>query len=204
MHTSANAVGPLWTIVPYTYAFWAVYALTFSLDIRVFHHGRGAKEAKARDSGSLWVLMGLMFVAFVLGFLFSGIMPPIARMTWHKSVWFALGLGLMLVGAGIRQIAISTLGRHFTGKVMIQPGHELVQHGLYRYVRHPSYTGAFLIWLGLGLALTNIVSLVLIFGMAILAYGLRVRVEEKALNEALGASYEAYCRRTKRFIPGLF
>lgn len=204
MHTSANATDPLWAIVPYTYAFWVVYVLTFSLEVRVYRRGRGAKEAKARDSGSIWMVTGLMFIALVLGFLFSGIMPPIARITWHTLVWFASGLGLMLVGAGIRQIAISTLGRHFTGRVMIQPGHELVQHGLYRYVRHPSYTGAFLIWLGLGLALTNIVSLIVIFGMAILAYGLRVRVEEKALKESLGTSYEAYCRRTKRFIPGLF
>jgi protein-S-isoprenylcysteine O-methyltransferase Ste14 len=204
LHIPANAADSLWTTVPYAYAFWAVYGLTFALEIRVYRRGHGAKKAKARDRGSIWAVTGLMFIALVLGFLFSGVMPPIARMTWHTTVWFALGLALMLVGAGIRQIAISTLGRHFTAKVMIQPKHELVQQGFYRYVRHPSYTGAFLMWLGLGFALTNIVSLVLIFGMAILAYGLRVRVEEKALKEALGSSYEAYCRRTKRFIPGLF
>lgn len=204
MHVPTSTSDPLWTITPYAYAFWVVYILAFSAEIRVWRRGRGAKGAQTRDSGSIWAIMVLMFIAVVFGFLFSGIMPPIARITWHPVVWFALGLALMLAGAGIRQIAVTTLGRHFTGRVMIQPDHELVQHGLYRYVRHPSYTGAFLIWLGLGLALTNIVSFALIFGMAILAYGVRVHVEEKALKATLGGAYEAYCSRTKRFIPGLF
>ena len=204
MHTLASTSGPLWTITPYAYAFWAIYILVFSLEIRVFRRGRGAKGAQIGDRGSIWAITVLMVIAVVFGFLFSGIMPPIARITWHPSAWFALGLGLMLAGAGVRQVAVTTLGRHFTGRVVIQPDHELVKSGLYRYVRHPSYTGAYIIWLGLGLALTNVVSLLFIFAMAILAYGLRIHVEEKALKATLGASYQAYCHHTKRLIPGIF
>lgn len=67
--------------------------------------------------------------------------------------------------------------------------------------RHASYTGAYLVFPGLGLALSNIVSLALILGMA---YGVRVQVEERALTENFGPRYEAYCKHTKRFVPGLF
>lgn len=204
MTTPASVSDPLWTTVPYAYAFWTVYFLVFFPDLRLFLRRRRTKEAQLRDRGSIWAITGLMFFATLVGFLFSGIMPPIARISWHPTVFFAIGLGLMLTGAAIRQVAIGTLGGHFTGRVEIQPDHQLIQRGLYRYVRHPSYTGAYLIFLGLGLALSNIVSLSLMFGMAIFAYGFRVRVEEKALNEEFKTSYEAYCQRTKRFIPGLF
>lgn len=204
MYTSTSIPDPLWTTAPYAYAFWAVYFLVFTPEIRFFLRRRSAKEAQVQDKGSIWAITVLMLLGILFGFLFSGIMPPIGRISWHPSTWFAIGLGLMLAGAVIRQIAIRTLGSHFSGRVEITPDHQLVQHGLYRYIRHPSYTGAYLIFLGLGLALSNIISLTLIFGMAALAYGFRVHVEEKVLTENFGTSYEVYCKNTKRFVPGLF
>lgn len=107
----------------------------------------------------------------------------------------------MVAGATLRQWAMNALGRHFTGIVTIQPKHELIETGLYHDVRHPSYTGAFLIWIGLGLALTNGVSLIVLVAAAVVAYGVRVRAEEAALTEAFGDRYRSYCRRTWRFVP---
>ena len=204
MYTPTSSPDPLWTTAPYAYAFWTVYFLAFLPEIRLFRRRRDIKNVQMRDKGSIWAITVLMFFSIFLGFLFSGIMPPIARISWHPAAWFALGLALMLTGVSIRQIAMGILGGHFTRRVEIQPDHQLIKRGLYRYVRHPSYTGAYFIFLGLGLALGNIVSLLLIFGAAILAYGFRVHVEEKALKEIFGSGYEDYCRCTKRFVPGLF
>ena len=117
---------------------------------------------------------------------------------------FYLGLVLMVAGLIFRAYAIRQLGRYFTPEVAIQPGQHVVDRGLYRFLRHPSYTGTFMTILGYGLALTNGLSLAIMLLLAGLAYGFRMRVEEAALTEAFGDEYRAYMRRTKRLIPFIY
>ena len=85
----------------------------------------------------------------------------------------------------------------------IQPGHAVIRTGPYRYVRHPSYTGLFLAFLGLGLYFHNWLSLLVLLVPVSLALANRVAKEEAALRASLGHEYAAYCARTKRFIPWL-
>ena len=76
--------------------------------------------------------------------------------------------------------------------------------GPYRYVRHPSYTGALTIFVGLGLALQSwgaVLALLLIFAVV---WGYRIHVEEGVLISQLGEAYVSYARRTKRLIPYVF
>ena len=68
---------------------------------------------------------------------------------------FVAGLVLMCAGIAVRQWAVVTLGRFFTIDVRVQPGQTVVDRGPYRWVRHPSYTGLILTFLGFGLALVN-------------------------------------------------
>jgi protein-S-isoprenylcysteine O-methyltransferase len=129
---------------------------------------------------------------------------PVFDLTFARPVLFYLGLGLMLAGLGLRAYAIRQLGRYFTPEVAIQPGQHVVDQGLYRYLRHPSYTGTFITILGYGLALTNGLSLAIMLVLPGLAYAFRMRVEEAALREAFGDEYRDYMRRTKRLIPFIF
>jgi steroid 5-alpha reductase family enzyme len=62
---------------------------------------------------------------------------------------------LLFAGIGIRWISIATLGKLFTGRVLIQRGHHLVRVGIYARVRHPAYSGSLLAHLGVGLAFMN-------------------------------------------------
>jgi protein-S-isoprenylcysteine O-methyltransferase len=87
--------------------------------------------------------------------------------------------------------------------VAIQQGHSLVELGLYRFVRHPSYSGLLLAFLGLGLFFANWLSLVVLMVPITLAVINRIAKEERALLLALGPSYAGYCARTKRLFPGL-
>ena len=64
-----------------------------------------------------------------------------------------------VVGIAIRWYAIVYLGRFFTVNVAIAADHRLIDSGPYRFVRHPSYIGALMAFLGLGLTLGNWVSL---------------------------------------------
>lgn len=120
---------------------------------------------------------------------------------WDRTALFAAGIVLMLAGVAFRWYAIHVLGRYFTFVVAIQPGHSIVENGPYRWIRHPSYSGALLTFLGYTLALGNWVSVLLVFAFVTIGYAYRIGVEERALVEALGEPYRAYMKRTKRIIP---
>jgi len=71
-------------------------------------------------------------------------------------------------------------------------------------VRHPSYTGALLAHLGLGLSFANWFSLAFSVIPFVIAAWYRMRVEDAALQTAFGAEYLDYSKRAKRLIPKLY
>lgn len=83
-----------------------------------------------------------------------------------------------------------------TGQVL--KNQEVVAGGIYGFIRHPIYTGDLLLLLGLELALNSW----LVLGVLILAPVVMLKAvkEEKMLVAEL-SGYDAYCARTKRFIP---
>jgi protein-S-isoprenylcysteine O-methyltransferase len=76
--------------------------------------------------------------------------------------------------------------------------------GPYRFVRHPSYTGALMAFLGLALCLANWASLAVMLIPVLLVFLRRMHVEEDALLQALGNQYRDYMQRTKRLIPAVY
>jgi protein-S-isoprenylcysteine O-methyltransferase len=115
-------------------------------------------------------------------------------------------VGVVLFAAGLilRWWAIITLGRFFTVDVTIEKDHELVERGPFKFVRHPSYTGVLLAFVGFALTLRNWGAILVILVPIFVAFGRRMRVEESALTEALGDQYRDYIRRTKRLVPGIY
>ena len=114
------------------------------------------------------------------------------------------GIVIMFLGLIIRWTAIYTLGRYFTRTVTIKNDHLIIQRGLYKYLRHPSYTGALIALAGLGLSFTNWLSFVLIFAPILVAALYRMHVEEAALVETFGGEYVDYAQHTKRLIPKVY
>lgn len=111
---------------------------------------------------------------------------------------------LFVVGLLFRWWAIIVLGRFFTVDVQIEADHELVERGPFHFVRHPSYTGVLLAFVGFGLALLHWIALVVLVVPIFAAFVYRMHVEEQALRSALGQSYSEYMRRTKRLLPGIY
>ena len=116
-------------------------------------------------------------------------------------VLVVLGLLLIYAGMALRISAIAVLGAFFTTTVAIAPEQPVIETGPYRFIRHPSYTGFLITLLGLGLSLTNWLSLLVIMGCALLGVSYRIHVEEHVLKAQLGQRYQEYMRRTKRLIP---
>jgi protein-S-isoprenylcysteine O-methyltransferase Ste14 len=115
-----------------------------------------------------------------------------------------IGLAVLAVGVALRTWAILTLGRLFKFVVVIQEGHRVVAVGPYRLLRHPSYTGGLLAFLGVGVALDSWLSVLAIVLIPLAAILVRIRVEEAELARALGPEYRSYAGRTRRLVPGLW
>jgi protein-S-isoprenylcysteine O-methyltransferase Ste14 len=144
----------------------------------------------------LWISLGLDFaLAFRL---------PQASILWNRSGVFVVGVSLMLAGLAFRFYSMSILGRFFTYDVAVHTGQTVIEAGPYRYIRHPSYTGALITLVGVGLALGNWAGLLVLLGCMGAAYGYRMFVEEAALVAGLGQPYREYMQRTTRLVPFLF
>jgi protein-S-isoprenylcysteine O-methyltransferase Ste14 len=116
----------------------------------------------------------------------------------------ALGLAVFAAGLALRAWAVHELGRFFQFTVVVQAGHQVVDSGPYRRVRHPSYTGLLMASLGLGIALGTWLSIAGCLAPPLLGFGLRLRHEEAVLAHELGEPYRAYMQRTKRLVPGVW
>jgi protein-S-isoprenylcysteine O-methyltransferase Ste14 len=157
--------------------------------------------AVKRDRGSHFVLLVALATGVVAAIFFVNANFPGTTLTWNQPLQFWCGIALMLAGLAFRWYAIKALGKFFTRDVATRPDQVVVQRGPYRLIRHPSYSGALLMFIGTGLAMTNWASLLAIMLGAAIGYGYRVRVEEQALCADLGQPYRDYMQRTRRFIP---
>ena len=146
------------------------------------------------------LVIAAVFAAINLGFRAAHVHYAIAG-GWPP---VAIGLAVLTVGVALRVWAILTLGRLFKFVVVIQDDHRVVQSGPYRVLRHPSYTGGLLAFLGAGIALGSALSVAAFFLLPLIAVIVRIRVEETELTAALGPDYTAYASRTRRLVPGLW
>jgi protein-S-isoprenylcysteine O-methyltransferase Ste14 len=187
----------------YAVIFWSACALWIVPEIIASRTKRSPGSSKARDQGSLNLIVVLWWIGIVAGFSFPLLLPQ-AAITWKRPAVFFFGICLMLAGTAFRWYAAQILGKYFTFDVAIQSGQALVEAGPYRYIRHPSYTGALLTLSGFGLALGNWAGLAAAVSCLGVAYAYRIPVEEAGLAEALGDSYKQYVGRTWRLVPFLF
>ena len=152
-----------------------------------------------KHSAKLWDVANLIEpVGVILGF------TNIGRIHAGTNLMGWLGVAFLVAGITIRWTAVYTLGKYFTGTVLIKNDHRLIRTGLYKYLRHPAYTGALLAHLGIGLSFSNWFTLALSSIPYFVAALYRIRVEEEALEEAFGAEYLDYSKTAKRLIPKLY
>jgi protein-S-isoprenylcysteine O-methyltransferase Ste14 len=156
---------------------------------------RGTKIER-RDRGSGLLIIGGVLLSIVIAFLFAS--SGIAMLPGWVSY---VGIALMIVGIVVRQWSIGVLGRYFSPTVGVQEGQTVVKTGPYRLVRHPSYTGALLIIVGIGLSLQSWGAVLVLLVISGLTYGYRIHREEKVLVSELGEEYIRYMKTTKRIIP---
>jgi protein-S-isoprenylcysteine O-methyltransferase Ste14 len=108
--------------------------------------------------------------------------------------------GALLMTAGYTVFIWSVLARgRYASSWTMSAKHRLVDWGPYRYVRHPSYLGYFLMFIGFFLLWHNLLGLVPLVGIP--GYVMATNQEEEMLMKRFGQQYAEYRRRVGRFVP---
>jgi len=113
-------------------------------------------------------------------------------------------LGIVLLGVGLVVIVLALLGLGSNLSALPHPkaSAELVQTGLYAFVRHPIYSG--LIASSLGWAMIRGSSLMLIYALILfIFFEFKTRREEQQL-ERVFVDYAEYKQRVKKLIPFVY
>lgn len=174
------------------------------------HPTRGTLHVVAKPTSGQWTEVIWVGGALVAAFWSIGVLlGPAYAYHWpalpdFPGSWAVQVLGFLVsMGGGLLFFsATRALGRYMTPQIQVREGHELIQEGPYRTIRHPVYTaivtgaiGEAILYLSPVLALITL----LLIGMA----RYRARLEEKLLSspEAFGSAYADYQARTGRFLP---
>jgi protein-S-isoprenylcysteine O-methyltransferase Ste14 len=149
------------------------------------------------------VIIGLV-IAFVLLNNFGTSIPFFTISLIPRSTPLSVaGVILVITGLGIAIVARRTLAGNWSNAVDVKVDHELITTGIYRYARHPIYTGVLL--MGLGTALSKGTMGIFILFLALLGFfWFKAREEEKLLTKYFPKEYPAYKKRVKALIPYVF
>ena len=161
----------------------------------------GSRIPSLGPRGEGWVVgQGALLLA-VAGFGIAGLseLPPDTTVGWARVI---LGMAVMGGGLLIGRQALRDLGRSLTAMPHPREDAQFVDAGTYGVIRHPMYAALIAASLGWVLATASVPAAVA--SVALAAWlDLKSRREEAWLLSHY-PEYDAYRRRTHRFIPGAY
>lgn len=179
------------------YVPYALLALLMAVEI---YAGRVRRtDAPARLDPSIFALFALIGGGYWLAFMSAYTWRAAGPRLGDWAVW--TGAALAVAGAALRVWSVALLGRYFTYVVRVSADQHVVEEGPYGLIRHPSYTGALMLGVGIGLSTRYALAPLIILVTNLAGYLIRIHVEERALAEGIGEPYRAYMRRTRRLVP---
>jgi len=192
----------------------ATCMMTFFV-VNVFNIRRGIRSRRGIETFAevpepSGYLEYLAEVATVLLFLLSALYIALTLFgvlnTWSLALIqlgdfeYIQALGVVISVAGYLLFIWSVLARgRYSVSWSMPRDQKLVTWGPYRYIRHPSYTGYFLMFLGLILIWLNLIAAIPLLGA--IGYVKIAEREEQLLTKRFGEEYIAYQGRTGRFVP---
>ena len=196
-----------WLLVLFNAGFFVIFTLGFLMPLR-------RREWRSFGVYSAFVvalfteMYGFPLTIYVLTSLLGSRYPalnPFSHASGH--LWVALlGGGAAMLGA-IHLVSNALMFGGLTiiavGWRRIHAGHgRLVTDGIYRIVRHPQYSGLFLISIGLLIQWPTLVTL-LTWPVLLFMYVRLARREEAEATACFGEAYQAYARQVPPFVPRL-
>ncbi|MGA2667786.1 MAG: isoprenylcysteine carboxylmethyltransferase family protein [Ignavibacteria bacterium] len=162
----------------------------------------GSKSSDLTDKNSLRII----WITIAISTFFGGFIGSTRSGHIYGFEYISKIIGLVLIASGIvfRWTAIITLRKFFTVDVAILSDHRIVKKGMYKFMRHPAYSGSLLSFVGLGIFWCNWLSFLVIFLPIFAAFSYRINVEEKALIKNFGEEYINYSKETKKLLPKIY
>ncbi len=180
---------------------WVFTAISiFWLSEFLIFRNRGVGQGDSLEKRTFIVIFGVLIGTILLGFVLQELEP------FETVAWFGQVIGIIFLAAGVflRFWGIIHLKSQFTRYVTVREGDEIVSTGPYRKLRHPLYTGLFLITLGMALFFGSIIAAV-VGGIAMIwALLQRINYEEELLIEKFGPDYEQWMKQRARLIPFVY
>ena len=175
------------------------------LPFGIYHRMRSQSgERLDRRQEGAFVLATLRPVGAVFWLsMFAWMINP-AWLAWSSlplPIWLRwIGVPALLCGSSLLVWTFRALGTNLTDTVVTREKHTLVTHGPYFWIRHPLYSSAALVIVGMSLIASN--WFLFVTGVVVLAILiLRTRTEESNLVARFGDGYQQYMDRTGRFVP---
>jgi protein-S-isoprenylcysteine O-methyltransferase Ste14 len=174
----------------------STYLVGVALGIELNPFRRGEREGRG------WpVILGMLALPLVWGL--TAFCDRRGLLVWNSlaDLRYA-GVAAYVAGELVRLLALRDLGRQYSAFITVQPEHRLIQHGIYRLIRHPFYLGQLLFTPSVPLVFRSPLA-IFIFVSTILFTLNRIRREE---NFLLGHfdSYRAYRQQSWRLLPYLY
>jgi protein-S-isoprenylcysteine O-methyltransferase Ste14 len=186
---------------------WALIVLLTSVTISGYYRARARKLSgtieRRREGGLVLAARAAGGLGAFVAILLHAIVPQV--MGWAA---FAAPLRIRWIGALLGLFVIpgtywvfSSIGRNVSETVLTKEQHELVQHGPYRWIRHPLYTLGVLLLLAQGLMLASWLVLLFTLLAFVVFRFVVVPIEERQLELRFGDSYRRYRQTTGAMLP---
>ncbi len=157
-----------------------------------------SKAKKKTDRYTIWLIILVSSIGQIVSLIDWAYFPSLNK---TNNSWMVIGAFLLVAGTTFRLYAINILGKYFSSTVQIKNDHKIITAGPYKFLRHPSYTGAYIAMLGSAVFLNSIIG-TLIFGIGMLfVYRLRIIAEEQTLIQNFKDDYLNYSKRTYKMFP---
>jgi protein-S-isoprenylcysteine O-methyltransferase Ste14 len=161
----------------------------------------GVTEKTKKSAGS----DKYIFPFLAIGLIGALILPVIDyRYQWTVIPFVVEIIGLIIMNIGLILMDIAMVQNAYASKFLdINKDQKLIDTGIYGHVRHPLYSGAILMILGMPIALGSWISLILA-AIGILSLIIRIKFEEEMLIKGMDG-YEEYRTRVKyKIIPKIY
>ncbi|HSD50665.1 MAG TPA: isoprenylcysteine carboxylmethyltransferase family protein [Candidatus Methylomirabilis sp.] len=196
-----------WSLVIFNATFFVIFVLSFLTPLRR-REWRSFGVYSAFIVALFTEMYGFPLTIYILTTILGSRYPalnPFSHASGH--LWVTLLWGGAAMMTAIHIVSNMLM---FGGLVIIVLGWSrihraqgaLVTTGIYRWVRHPQYSGLFLITIGLLIQWPTIVTL-LSWPIVFFMYGRLARREEGDMERQFGEVSRAYAMRTPRFVPRL-
>lgn len=153
-------------------------------EIFIFFYTRSkqnrTEKIDTRDLGTKWLLYLNFVFCLIISFLCISQKAPFCIRELTLPAYFAkIGMLITAVGICIRIKAVLTLKKAFTLNVQISKEQQLITNGMYKFVRHPAYTGSILSLLGVSIALKNIPAILIVAICSFVCYQIRIMLKKQ-------------------------